>query len=103
MILLKLSLVVCGLALGAFSASNAFVNGMSLVPGVWGYAAGGALVAMLVWSGLCGELMFKAFACRAWFKGLVLLPQWVFAASFVMAMSIGFVATSRGDAVAGRQ
>jgi hypothetical protein len=101
--LIKIALVLCGLTLGAFSASNAFLNGTSLVPGPAGYIVGSALVALLVWSGLSGSLMSNAFANGAWVTGLILLAHWVFATALVLAMSIGFVASHRSESVNSRQ
>lgn len=99
----KICLIVCAVAVGAFSAANAFVNGMQLVPGWVGYLAGTALVALLVLSGLFGKLAAKSFACRAWVSGLIFLAYWFGATALVLGMSVGSVAHHRTEKVGAAQ
>ncbi len=102
-LLLKSPFVLCAVAIGAFGASNAFRNGMLLMPGWDGYLAGSALVALLVLSGLIGALAIHAFAHRALITATLLSGILLAFNLVVLAMSVGYVAHHRTENVGSAQ
>lgn len=98
----RIVLTLCGLAAGVYCIPAAFWNGVAMAEGSNGYILGFALAAIVVGSWLLGPIALERFRSGAIGAGIVLTLAWVVTFGLVLANSVGFVATSRGQAVSSR-